>query len=156
SGDGYRLSGALGNVPWAREALGVVVSITHPDGGPGLALLSGDWNNAGRGRNLASEPRDRLVLDGFPVEAAKLRKIEGGPAPDMKEDGAFLRAQQMVGAIERSVESAIGHASERRQFGRTLSQFQAIQHMLAETASHRAAATAAADFAAMAFGTSAF
>jgi acyl-CoA dehydrogenase len=66
--------------------------------------------------------------------------------------GAVLRAQQMVGAMERCLEHALKHANERKQFGRALAKFQAIQHMLAEAAGHFAAASAAADGAAEAWG----
>jgi acyl-CoA dehydrogenase len=54
--------------------------------------------------------------------------------------------------MERCLEHALKHANDRKQFGRALAKFQAIQHMLAEAAGHFAAASAAADGAAEAWG----
>src|SRR5690606_10337530 len=109
----------------------------------------------GSRRNVASEPRAAIDLAGVSATDDNMR-LPGKGQAGLRELGAFLRAQQMVGAIERTLQSAIRHASERRQFGRTLSQFQAIQHLLAEAEGHRAAATAAGEFAAYAFGDEGF
>jgi len=65
----------------------------------------------------------------------------------------LMRAQQMVGAMERCLDHALRYAMERKQFGRPIGKFQAVQMMLAEAAGHHAAATAAADLAAEAYGT---
>jgi acyl-CoA dehydrogenase len=59
-----------------------------------------------------------------------------------------MRAQQMVGAMERCLDYAIAYAMERQQFGRPIAKFQAIQHMLADAAGQFAAASASADLAA--------
>ncbi len=58
--------------------------------------------------------------------------------------------------MERCLAYALAYANERKQFGRPIGKFQAVQHMLAEAAGQLAAATAAADLAAAAWGTSAF
>jgi acyl-CoA dehydrogenase len=75
------------------------------------------------------------------------------PAPALGGEGflhlgALLRAQQMVGAMERCLDYAIDYAMQRQQFGRPIAKFQAIQHMLADAAGQFAAAAAAADLAA--------
>ncbi|MEO8629670.1 MAG: acyl-CoA dehydrogenase family protein, partial [Betaproteobacteria bacterium] len=67
-----------------------------------------------------------------------------------------VRAQQMVGAMERCIDYAVSYATERQQFGRAIGKFQAIQHMLADAAGQYAAAAAAADLAAAAFATPEF
>lgn len=61
-----------------------------------------------------------------------------------------VRAVQMASAIEAALNLSITHVSEREQFGRPLSKFQAIQHQLAVAASESAAATMAATQAASA------
>ena len=61
-----------------------------------------------------------------------------------------VRAVQMASAIEAALNLSIAHVSEREQFGRPLSKFQAIQHQLAVAASESAAATMAATQAASA------
>lgn len=61
-----------------------------------------------------------------------------------------VRAVQMASAIEAALNLSITHVSDREQFGRPLSKFQAIQHQLAVAASESAAATMAATQAASA------
>ncbi|MEO0441537.1 MAG: acyl-CoA dehydrogenase family protein, partial [Pseudomonadota bacterium] len=61
-----------------------------------------------------------------------------------------VRAVQMASAIEAALNLSIAYVSDREQFGRPLSKFQAIQHQLAVAASESAAATMAATQAASA------
>ncbi|MEP3225430.1 MAG: acyl-CoA dehydrogenase family protein [Parasphingorhabdus sp.] len=59
-----------------------------------------------------------------------------------------VRAVQMAAAMEAALNLSIGYVSDREQFGRPLSKFQAIQHQLSVAASESAAATMAATQAA--------
>ncbi len=61
-----------------------------------------------------------------------------------------VRAVQMAASMEVALDLSIGYVSEREQFGRPLSKFQAIQHQLSVAASESAAATMAATQAASA------
>src|SRR5205814_1962719 len=61
--------------------------------------------------------------------------------------GALVRAAQMAGALESLLEQSVRYATERRQFGRPIGNFQAIQHNLALLADHTAAAGMAAQHA---------
>jgi alkylation response protein AidB-like acyl-CoA dehydrogenase len=61
-----------------------------------------------------------------------------------------VRAVQMAAAMETALNLSIDYVSQREQFGRPLSKFQAIQHQLALAASECAAATMAATQAASA------
>jgi acyl-CoA dehydrogenase len=65
---------------------------------------------------------------------------------------ALARAAQMCGAMEATLDLTISFAEQREQFGRPLSKFQAIQHMLSEMGSEAAAASAAVDAAVMRMG----
>src|SRR5690606_359996 len=60
---------------------------------------------------------------------------------------AITRAAQMCGAIDTVLKLTIEFAGQRTQFGRTLSKFQAIQHLLSEMGAEAAAAGAALDYA---------
>lgn len=57
--------------------------------------------------------------------------------------GGLLRAIQMSGALRAALALSLDYAMERRQFGRPIAKFQAVQHMLAELAAETAAASAA-------------
>ena len=59
-----------------------------------------------------------------------------------------MRAMQMAGAADRVLATAVEYSKQRVQFGRSISTFQAIQHMLAELASCVAATIASAEAAA--------
>jgi len=61
--------------------------------------------------------------------------------------GALARSVQMAGALERALQLSLQYANERVQFGRPIGKFQAVQHLLAQQASHAAAASAACDAA---------
>lgn len=147
NGDGAVLDGMAHAVPWGRQAGHVVVLALDEAGEPFLCLIERNAakSNSQRG-NIAFEPRDALDFTGVVVAGDRCR-----PAPDAlrKEGllplGAAMRAQQMVGAMERCLDYALSYANERVQFGRQIGKFQAIQHMLAIAAGQYAAASAAAD-----------
>ena len=150
-GDGYALSGNASRVPWGARADHVLVHARAADGSGYLALVPAGAAAVTPSRNLANEPRETLTFDGrtLPADAAR-------PAPSVCADGllafgALIRAQQMVGAMERCLDHALRYAMERKQFGRPIGKFQAVQMMLAEAAGQYAAATAAADLAAEAY-----
>ncbi len=67
--------------------------------------------------------------------------------PSLYPLAALGRAAQMCGGLEASLALAISYCSEREQFGRTISKFQAIQHQLAVLAAEVAAAQRATDAA---------
>lgn len=57
--------------------------------------------------------------------------------------GALLRSAQMAGAAQGLVERTAAYCSERRQFGRPIGKFQAVQQQMAELAGHAACMQAA-------------
>jgi len=151
--DGVRLDGRLDRVPWGTDADHVLVHARDEAGRGHLALMprSSEPKNRAR-RNVAYEPRPNLLLDGLMLPADAVREAQGATSDGLLVFGALLRSQGMVGAMERGLDHALLYANERSQFGRAIGKFQAVQHMLAEAAGHAAAATAAADGAAEAWG----
>jgi acyl-CoA dehydrogenase len=122
------------------------VVVAEVDGAPIVALVRQGAAQVTRDRNLALEPRDTLVFDAAPVVAA----APGGPrvgADAVIVYGAMVRAAQMAGALESLLEQSVRYATERKQFGRLIGSFQAIQHNLAILAGHVAAAGSAAEYA---------
>lgn len=131
-------------VPWGRNA-GVVV-VGERGGESKLALIERDEVEWALATNMAGEPRDNATLViaedrwiASPVSSAQAHQI-----------GAALRTAQLAGAMRRAAALAVRYATERAQFGRTLSKFQAIQQSLAVLATQASVATAAADMAARA------
>jgi len=151
-GTGSRLSGRLPRVPWGDRADRILVFAHDAAGAAHLTLMPPPAPGNEARVNLAFEPRPSLSFDGVAVPDNAIRAAPPICADGLLAFGAAVRAQQMVGAMERCLEHALKHANERKQFGRALAKFQAIQHMLAEAAGHFAAASAAADGAAEAWG----
>ena len=61
--------------------------------------------------------------------------------------GAWARCVQVIGALDAARDLTVAHTSERVQFGRPLSKFQAVQHSLAEMAGEIERARAATELA---------
>lgn len=98
------------------------------------------------GANLIGEPRDTVVadvdtLDGVPVNADLLERL--------RLKAALTRAIQVCAVLDEIVLSSINHAGSRIQFGRALSRFQAVQHLIADVAAEAALARAATEAALM-------
>lgn len=129
-------------VPWGRSL--PVVALDGADGQRRLKLYPRAvvvTQNA----NLAGEPRDELDLarSEFTLDAAS--SID---AMRWLALGALMRSAQMAGALQRCLALASAYALERKQFGRPLAAFQAIQQELALLAGEVAAVDAAVDAAA--------
>ena len=151
-GDNYVLHGQAHRVPWAAQVDQILVHAHDANGSASIALVPRAIVRTERRRNLANEPRDTLLLEGVSVPAQQVRPAPASCAEGFLTAGALLRSLQMVGAMERCLDYTIQYAMERQQFGRPIAKFQAIQHMLAEAAGHYAAAAAASELAAEAFG----
>lgn len=84
---------------------------------------------------LAGDRPREVVFAGVEVGAADLLGEAGrgwerlGPA---LRAGALARAAEMVGCAQRILELCVDHAKGRRQFGRPLGSFQAVQHACAD------------------------
>jgi acyl-CoA dehydrogenase len=121
-----RFDGVLDAVPWGAEVAGIVGVLPGP-AGPRVALLAPAGAQVERRTNLAGEPRDRLRFTGARVASA----TSPMDAATLFEHAALLRTGQIAGALAAALERSLAHASTRVQFGKTLSQFQAVQQQLA-------------------------
>jgi alkylation response protein AidB-like acyl-CoA dehydrogenase len=147
-GNGWRLFGRASRLPWGKQAERVVLLATDPDGN--TMVIFGDGVQGATpptgGANMAGEPRDSYEFAG-----AGLSGNEVAPAPAgidqsaLYRRGALARAMMMAGAMERALDTAVTYAGERKQFGRPIGKFQAVQQNLAVMAGQVAAAGAAAD-----------
>jgi len=73
------------------------------------------------------------------------RQCDGGAV--LQAWMAAATAAQVAGALDTVLEMCLAHCNQRRQFGKTLSQFQAVQHQLSVMAEHVLAASMAAELA---------
>jgi len=116
----------------------------------GLARLTTPESGGGSGatwREAAVVLRG-AARHGVPVPAVEEDLLTGDLDADARRlRGALMRAVQMTGAMDAAVDLTVRHAAERRQFGRPLAAFQAVQHLAADAAAEAALARAAADAA---------
>jgi len=103
--------------------------------------------------NIAGEARDEVRFLGVPGSC--------GTSPAISVNGVFelmalSRAAMMSGALERVLDLSLTYAKERKQFGKPIGGFQAVQHSLALLAGQVAAAVRATDAAIAALGTPRF
>jgi len=134
-----RFTGDFRSVPWGRNASHILAAL---DGQ--LILATRADAKIDHHENPAGEPRDTLRFEGAKVAKAASQS-------DVLTALALLRTAQIAGALDHALELSVGYTRERKQFGRPLSQFQAIQQQLAVLAEETAAAgmAAAAAFRAM-------
>ena len=143
SGGGVTVSGRATRVPWGRDA-GHVVTVAELDARPMVALIARSAASIEEDRNLALEPRDTLVFRAAHTVATAPADV---PIDSICVAGAMARAAQMAGALEACLVQSVRYATERKQFGRPIGNFQAIQQNLAVLAGHVAAAGMAAECA---------
>jgi acyl-CoA dehydrogenase len=141
-----RLSGRLERVPWASRA-GRIVALVLDDGErPMVATLRPADLRIEPLANLAGEPRETVVLDG--VVPHELAPAPAGVGEDaLRLRGALSRAMLMAGALERMSKLTIEYTNQRRQFGRPVAAFQAVQIHIVDGAQDAALATMAAQHA---------
>jgi acyl-CoA dehydrogenase len=153
-GGSRRYSGSLHGVPWGRHAGAVVITVSV-EGASQVVLLPRAAAVVREAANLAGEPRDELRFDGCAALAAP---CEAPEAAQLSDYLALLRLAQTVGALEAALLLTIDYARERKQFGRAIGQFQAVQQQLALAGAETAAVACAvrAAFRAAAAGEAGF
>lgn len=140
------VSGELGLVPWGRYA-DQVVTVINEGGQANLVLLeTADAGTIRVGTNTAGEPRDSLAFSSV-LPIASIPLSGRLPASALLCGGAMLRSAQMAGAMSAVLDLSSIYASERKQFGRPIAKFQAIQQQLAILTEQAAAANVAAESA---------
>ncbi len=119
--------------PWGRHSAAVIVQ--SADGCALYPAAACQWDH---GHTPAGTPSDALTLAGDPLATI-------ADADDLTALLAFARVAEGAGALEAALALTVEHVSTRVQFGKTLSQFQAVQQALALLAEEAAALTIAAN-----------
>lgn len=138
------ISGHARRVPWARHAQALVVSGTL-DGRAVLAVVPRQGCQVAPAQNVAGEPRDDVRFDDVQAEAWAF--VPALPRRPVRLYGALAHAVAMAGAAASVLDQSVQYVNDRRQFGRSLAKFQAVQHLLAEMGSEAAAGATAASAA---------
>lgn len=146
--DRVHVEGEIASTPWGRAC--DLVCVGQLDRQTVLVTLGRSGFTVAEGVNMADEPRDKITVNAL-VQLSGIAPLPAGFDRHLPHRlGAVLRAVQLAGAAEAAVEMTLEYARERKQFGRELSRFQAVQQLLAILAGEAAAAKVAADVAACA------
>ena len=151
-GDGWRLSGHklwIHNAPVADFAL--VLARTDPEAGHrGMSIFIVDLDRPGCSRGKKehkmgqrASPVGALFFDDVRLSRDALLGPRGRGFHAMMgvlEKGRVGIAALAVGLLQHALEESVAYAKSRRQFGRAIAEFQAIQWMIADMAKDTAAA----------------
>ncbi len=149
---GYLLNGSKVFVTNAGEAdLYIVLATTAPErGSHGITafLLQGDSPGL-----LVGPPFKKMGLNGSPIAEVTLTNCFCPEAGRLGEEGDGFRiamraldsgrigiSAQAVGLAQGALDDALAYARERRQFGKPIAEFQAIQFKIADLATRVQAA----------------
>ena len=159
-GDGFRLTGTktwISNAPDA-DVFTVFARTTADAGAHGVTAFAVPRESAGlTGESLtllAPHPIGRLEFDGVPVSPDQiLGEVDKGFGVAMETLDLFRPSvgAYAVGMAAAALDAAVAHAARRRAFGRTLSEFQAVTHQLADVATRIEAARLLVHHAAAAY-----
>jgi acyl-CoA dehydrogenase len=138
------VSGIAYRVPWARFATRIVAVVEGGESA-GVAVVDAADVTITRGANLAGEARDTVHFADSPAISCPVPPSVTVDALRLR--GAFARAVVMAGASERVTELTTAYTATRRQFGRPIAGFQAVQALLVDVAECSALATVAVDAA---------
>jgi acyl-CoA dehydrogenase len=141
SAEGGEVNVALAGVPWARAMERICYVIGDP---LEIVILDVSECEITERTNIAGEARDDVRFLGVPGRCGSPTGID---VTRVFEWMALSRAALMSGALERVLELSLHYAKERKQFGKPIGGFQAIQHNLALLAGQVAASLRATDAA---------
>lgn len=135
--DNGTFTGGVTDVPWGGDVGHVLCFVD----GRLVALETGTACDFRRRENIAGEKRDTLH---FHKASVRWASLDGWTAERLCRVMALFRAAQIAGALDAALTLAVQYTRERKQFGRPLAAFQAIQQQLAVLAEETAAANMAA------------
>jgi acyl-CoA dehydrogenase len=152
-GDVYRLSGSKRFITNADKAsLFTVMARTGGLGAKGVSAFLVPADLPGLSVGLPEKKMGQqgahvcdVHFDEVPVPVANMLGAEGegfGIAMRVLDRGRLHIAAVCVGVAERLIADCVGYATERRQFGKALSDFQLVQAMIADSKAETMAARA--------------
>jgi acyl-CoA dehydrogenase len=120
------VTGVLHDVPWGRSVATIVALITAADGTVRVASLDAARAVVTPGTDYAGMPRDVLRFERAPAALAD------SPIDQARfvTRAGLVRSAQMAGAMSAVSAMTQRYTSERKQFGRPVGSFQAVQQHL--------------------------
>lgn len=135
SGNGFRLNGAKGFVLDGHVANSVIVAATTDDG---VTLFLVDPKTDGvrieRTAMVDAHNAARVVLNDVQVDADAVLGAVGGGADPLEAAlnmGRACTASMLTGAGDQAFQITLDYLRTRRQFGKAIGEFQALQHRAA-------------------------
>lgn len=134
-------AGCTGNLRGDRKLLWGFVTLLVPEDQNGYG---GRWVDACDVAKIAGRSDSGYALTDDIVFRHIETSAEEWPEDRMVEAYGAMRAAMMAGAMEAALTLSVDYVRERKQFGKPLASFQAIQQQLAQFAEETAATSAAA------------
>jgi acyl-CoA dehydrogenase len=134
-----RIVGSARDVAWPAAA--IVLATRTSDG---LRVAIADAGDIIEDHDVAGQPRGSFTFD---MGVDDFASVDASAADELVRRGAWARCVQIIGALDSARDMTVSHTGERVQFGRPLSQFQAVQHSLAAMAGEIERARAATTLA---------
>lgn len=135
--------GRATGVPWASGAERVVV-VWQAAGRYVVADVEAERLEITPGINMIGEPRDTVVADPSSLSAVP---IPADRIAQLRLKCALVRSIQACAAMDETLALSLDHVTSREQFGRPLSKFQAVQHLISDIAAEAALARSATEAA---------
>lgn len=145
AGEHWVLDGRA-QIPWAAVS-DTIALLAASDSGYVLASVDPAQLSLSPGANVAGEPREVVDLAGVAVAADRVATVDDDLVQAYWRRGALSRAVAAQGAMESALQLTLRYASQREQFGRAISSFQAVAQHLAVMAREVELSRAAVDLA---------
>lgn len=130
-------------VPWGRSVEQIVTIVPAAEGAV-VAIFGAADLRVEPHANVAGEPRDTVFFDGSPP-LGSAQAGRGVSAKALRRRGALTRVVLMAGAIRGILDITVRYTAERRQFGRPIARFPAVQQHVVHIAQEAAMLEMAAD-----------
>ncbi|MFT3820807.1 MAG: acyl-CoA dehydrogenase family protein [Rubrivivax sp.] len=120
----------LRRLPWATPCDELFMLLPADAGEAGIARIPGAACEVQPGTDVAGEP----CADWTPLAPIEMYAAPRATVRRLCDLLAVARGSAIVGAARRVLDLSFAHVRDRRQFGRPIVAFQAVQHELAELA----------------------
>ncbi|MFB9947948.1 acyl-CoA dehydrogenase family protein [Rhizobium puerariae] len=141
-----RVSGQKAWVAGAAGASHYIVSASGPDG-LALVLVEAGISGSQLSHDFRADgsPTGRLALDAAPGTVLATGKVAERALRAALDETSVLVAAELMGHVDRMMALVIEHLKTRRQFGKLIGAFQALQHRAADMFVHQRLARAVLD-----------